>query len=147
MQRALHKWVRRTFDRFVLSLGFAADEAVIDFEGNADRTRKQSHSYALLGTWAHPDAAALFPFRCAIEYDLHVSDRNVSHLKTSIGKTLAHVLSGAYDAALQVYIVRPNARHGAKQYLEDESPFTRQYLERLHEANVAVAVLALPPCP
>lgn len=110
-----------------------------DFEGNT-RKGKQMHSYPLLGTWCHPDAAVLAPFRCAVEYDRQPAGSKTSHLKERLGKTAAHVLSGAYDAAIQVYLPHADSGHNAETYMADGVGTTTRFLQKLNELGVFLYV-------
>ncbi len=113
---------------------------LFDWEGNATREWAQAHSYELLGTGAHPDAAVLQPFTCALEFDRQAATRGASYLKERLMKSACHVLSGAYDAALFVYLL---GRQGdtKENYLGDENPFTRQLLASLRLHGLVVEVL------
>ncbi len=113
---------------------------LFDWEGNGDRKGPQAHSYELLGTGAHPDAAVLQPFTCALEFDRQAATRGASYLKERLMKSACHVLSGAYDAALFVYLL---GRQGdtKENYLGDENPFTRQLLASLRLHGLVVEVL------
>lgn len=114
-----------------------------DFEGNSKRKRgSQQHSYPLLGTWTHPDAAVLEPFRCAIEFDRERSGNDRSHFKTCLLKAACHVLSGAYEASLLVFTLRrPDT---APSYLSGEDPwFTSELLSQLTPRGLVVAIV--PP--
>ena len=110
-----------------------------DWEGNSARTWPQSHSYDLLGTSAHPDAAVLSPFTCALEIDRQSLTSGASYLKERLMKAACHVLSGAYDAALFVYVLqRPG--ESSENYLSKANPFTSRLLDsfRLHGLTVAL---------
>jgi hypothetical protein len=68
-----------------------------------DGGRNDPYSYHVLGTNAFPDAAVLSPFTCAFEFDRE-PEKEVSHLKRALMKASVHVLSGAYDAGVLVYV-------------------------------------------
>lgn len=116
-----------------------AAESLFDWEGNAARTWPQSHSYELLGTSAHPDAAVLRPFTCAFEFDRQAVNRGASYLKERLMKAACHVLTGAYDAAVFVYVLQ-RAGESSENYLSASNPFNRRLLDsfRLHGLSIAV---------
>jgi hypothetical protein len=138
-QEELHELVRNLLSQMAGEVGLSANHFHSDYEGNA-RREKQHHSYPLLGTWAHPDAAVLSPFRCAIEYDRQPAETNSSHLKISLGKTAAHVLSGAYDSAIQVYLLRPGTYQTEKSYTTDSAGTTKRFLARMEQMGVFLHV-------
>jgi hypothetical protein len=125
-----------------------ADQVELDYEG-AERVGPEQRNYWLFGAMAQPDAAVLRPFRCAIEYDLQPPRApHWSAFRRCLGKTVLHVLSGAYDAALQVYVLT-NPSQKPEHYWTtvegDDDPhhlYTRATLSRLHALGVYVAVIA-----
>ncbi len=120
------------------------EEFVFDWEGNAERVRgTQQHSYPLLGTWAHPDAAVLRPFTCALEFDREPGgSMDWSHFKACLMKAACHVLSRAYDAALFIYTLRRPGSTAAI-YTEDDSEHTVELLASLRSRGLVVAIV--PP--
>ncbi|MBI5474974.1 MAG: hypothetical protein HY961_21745 [Ignavibacteriae bacterium] len=138
-QKELHWLIEKLLAVMADELQLSSTLFRSDFEGNA-RNGKQIHSYPLLGTWCHPDAAILAPFRCAIEYDRQPAERNTSHLKVSLGKTAAHILSGAYDAAIQVFLLRADSDHNADTYMTDGVGTTKRFLQRLNQLGVFLYV-------
>lgn len=108
----------------------APPTSFFDWEGNSARTWPQAHSYTLLGTGAHPDAAVLQPFTCALEFDRQPPTKGTSYLKDRVMKAACHVLSGAYDAVLVVYILDPVGA-GRDAYLDKGNPFTDHLLATL----------------
>lgn len=119
------------------------DSCLFDWEGNKNREPgTQQHSYPLLGTYAHPDAAVLKPFTCALEFDREPGERqDWSHFKASMMKAACHVLSRAYDATLFVYTLR-RADSSATAYLEgEESQHTKELLSSLRASGLVVAVV------
>lgn len=102
-------------------------------------------NYELLGTGAFPDAAVVWPFRCAVEYDRQPNPTNSSHLKTTLLKTAAHVLSGAYDAAIHVFVFHDACPWNADSYgldvrvTEIEHLPTRTFLSNLENQGVFLA--------
>lgn len=129
IEEALLKFLKRK------GLPAGQDDYLFDFEGR-ERPRgvRQVHSYELLGTWTHPDAAVLRPFALAIEFDReHETGR--SHFKTALMKTACHVMSGAYDAAVQVLVVRQSGS-SADVYGDDGSDYTGRLLDVLRAHGV-----------
>jgi len=122
----------------------------LDCEGDSDRHGCQPRSYWLFGTMAHPDAAVSSPFRCAIEFDRQPSGdgTNWSGFKQRLGKTLFHVLSGAYDAAIQVYVLTDEKQSPYDYWTNDrgnqgwERLYSLATLERLDSLGVHVAVIS-----
>lgn len=108
---------------------------LFDWEGNSTRTWAQSHSYDLLGTSTHPDAAILQPFTCAFEFDRE-SSGGVSQFKAKVLKAAAHVLSKAYDASVLVYVLRRSTKDA---HIEDKSPYTAELLRTLRGHGLFVA--------
>ena len=109
-------------------------EVLCDYEGQTKRSAPQDRSYPVLGTWTHPDAAVLRPFSCAIEIDRSGAR---SHFKDVLMKAAVHVLSGAYDACLLIYIY--NTRSPRREYFRDGSAQTTQLLEHLSAAGMRIA--------
>lgn len=120
------------------------EEFVFDWEGNGERARgTQQHSYPLLGTWAHPDAAVLRPFTCAIEFDREpAGSMDWSHFKSCLMKSACHVLCRAYDATLFVFTLR-RPQSTPAIYLDDESHHTAELLGGLRSRGLVVAIV--PP--
>lgn len=114
--------LNRLLIEFLRQQEISTDGARVDFEGNTARMERQGHSYPLLGTWTHPDAAVLSPFTVALEFDREVE--SISKFKQCLSKTMCHVLSGAYNAAVQVIVLREGSTKDT--YLADESPYTQQ---------------------
>ncbi len=113
-----------------------------DFEGNSRKPGTQRHSYPLLGAWTHPDAAVLEPFRAAIEFDRGPVGTGRSHFKTCLMKAACHVLSGAYDASLLVFILRRPDE--VPSYLSGDDPkYTSELLSMLSARGLVVAIV--PP--
>jgi hypothetical protein len=110
------------------------NDILVDYEGQLKRKSPQERSYPVLGTWTHPDAAVLRPFTCAIEIDRSGS---LSHFKAALMKAAVHVLSGAYDASLLVYILE--AGHSKRDYISDGEPQTVQLLEHLSASGLRLA--------
>lgn len=117
-------------------------DTLFDWEGNAARARgSQLHSYPLLGTSTHPDAAVLRPFTCAIEFDREPSGSvDWSHFKFGLMKAACHVLSRAYDATLYVFTLRrPNSTPAI--YLNAQCHHTTELLTGLRSRGLVVAVV------
>lgn len=113
--------VETLLTRFLLEHGIA-DEGVVDWEGKKrSRGVLQQQSYALLGTWTHPDLAVVAPFTCAVEFDRE--DDTWAGYKQSLMKAACHVLSGAYDAVVHVFTLT-YADSSASIYLQDAGPTT-----------------------
>ena len=104
-----------------------------DWEGNRKRKGKQGHSYPLLGTYAHPDSAVLRPFRCAFEFDREHHPQGV-FFKQALLKTAVHVLSGAYDAAILVFLLKDGS--SPETYHNDGSQYTQQLRRRFEEQGI-----------
>lgn len=109
-------------------------QVLFDWEGNSARKHAQQHSYDLLGTGAHPDAAVLRPFRCALEFDRQGGTNRRSHFKECLMKAACHVLSGAYDAALIVYLLLPEER--AANIFDKKSSCDRRLMTELERAGL-----------
>src|SRR5690606_10931054 len=103
-------------------------------------------SYALLGTWTHPDLAVVAPFTVAVEFDRE-NDGWVGY-KTSLMKAACHAMSGAYDAVVHVFILK-YANVSANSLIQHEGPtsfkgekanaFTRQLMASLGAHGVVAA--------
>jgi hypothetical protein len=128
--RRLQAFVRRR------EVDAAFGDPLFDWEGNSARTWAQSHSYDLLGTSAHPDAAILRPFTCALEFDREPTSEALSHLKAVLLKAAVHVLSGAYDACLLVYLLRSESTRAT--YTKDGSPHTARLIEHLRAQGMFI---------
>jgi hypothetical protein len=137
--KALASYIDEYLVQFLQQHDSNPQERLFDWEGNSARTWAQSHSYELLGTWAHPDAAVLRPFSCALEFDRQPPTKGASYLKERLMKAACHVLSGAYDASLFVYILNRTGETG-KAYLESH-PFTKQLLDSLRAHGLVVALV------
>ena len=125
--------VRQHLERFLKteSRDEALRDILFDWEGNDRRGRKQENSYPILGTWTHPDAAVLRPFKCAFEFDRE-KKQGTSGFKDALMKASVHVLSGAYEACVLVFILLPGLN--PYEYLYEKSKYTRKLIKTL-EAN------------
>ena len=110
-------------------------EILFDFEGDKHRRKKQERSYAVLGTSAFPDSALLKPFRCAFEFDRETFSGS-SRFKSPLMKAAVHVLSGAYDACVLVFVMKSNVT--PFNYLGDNSSYTNQLVEVLQEYGLFI---------
>lgn len=109
-----------------------------DWEGKGRRGSGPKRYYPILGFKSFPDAAVLAPFKCAFEFDREPR-RQGSGFKTTLMKAAVHVLSGAYDACVFVYILQPrSSRH---TYLEDGSSHTRILIKTLEAAGLFVTFI------
>lgn len=137
--KATSHQIRAYLDEFLKaeSAGSALTATLFDWEGNDQREGKQEHSYPVIGTWTHPDAAVLRPFTCAFEFDREATSGSDS-FKTALMKASVHVLSGAYEACVLVYILQP--RPVLYKYVEDGSDHTRRLLETLRANGLFVAL-------
>lgn len=139
-----HKVLAPRIEQVALTLARPDEEVLIDWEGNSQRKPPQAHSYKLLGTETHPDAAVLRPFRCAVEFDREGTDGR-SRFKDCLLKAACHVLSGAYDGVLFVYTLT-RSDSTAETYLtdyEEGQGHTAQLLKLLDEKGVTIAIV--PP--
>jgi hypothetical protein len=109
-----------------------------DWEGNYERKSEQELSYKIHGTWAYPDAAVLGPFTCAFEFDREPEGGGV-HFKEQLMKAAVHVLSGAYDACVFVYLLRAGSR--ASTYLADRSVYSRTLLKKLRDVGLYLSIV------
>lgn len=119
---------------------------LFDFEGKQRAANeRQRHSYPLLGTWAHPDAAVLSPFTVAFEFDREAAT-DTSHFKTCLMKAAVHVLSGAYEACVLVFaLTRPGSSR--ETYIDDPSAAVgSMHLIRTLQAH-GLVVAFVPPAP
>ena len=119
------------------------DDGLFDWEGNKGRVPgSQQHSYPLLGTSAHPDAAVLSPFTVAMEFDREPAEKqDWSHFKFCLMKAACHALSRAYDATLFVFTLRRKDSK-AGTYLDDsESPHTKELLSSLRTRGLVIAIV------
>lgn len=132
--------IEKELAEFIGERGLSAGNSRFDWEGNSARRLPQKHSYVLLGTGAHPDAAVLSPFKCALEFDREHT-KGFSHLKSALSKTACHVLSGAYEAAILVFTLERSA--SADAYIRDKSAHTEAYLQNLRASGVVLAIV--PP--
>jgi hypothetical protein len=109
-----------------------------DWEGNYERKSEQELTYKILGAWAYPDAAVLGPFTCAFEFDRE-PDRDRAHFKEQLMKAAVHVLSGAYDACVFVYLLRPGSR--TSTYLRDRRVYSKRLLNKLGDAGLYLSIV------
>jgi|GEM_PF-1095136 hypothetical protein len=125
--------IRRHLKRFLEteSRDEAPQDILFDWEGRDRRGRKQERSYPILGTSTWPDAAVLRPFKCAFEFDRE-KKQGTSGFKDALMKASVHVLSGAYEACVLVFILLPGLN--PYEYLNEKSPYTRKLVKTL-EAN------------
>jgi hypothetical protein len=125
--------------RFLGSEDAHHPQSLFDWEGR-DRRRpeEQERYYPVLGAWSFPDAAVLSPFKCAFEFDREPDDGG-DQLKRALMKASVHVLSGAYEACVFVYILRPGRNR--PHYLEDGSKHTRRLIKTLTAAGLYVAFI------
>ena len=120
----------------------------VDYEGAKRKRGSQEHSYPLLGTWTHPDAAVLEPFRCAFEFDLEKS--TPSPFKAALLKAAAHALCGRYDSVVFLYFLKASNPQ-APYFSDNSSPAepsssssvsnTRTLLTHLEENGLFVALV------
>jgi hypothetical protein len=112
------------------------------WEGNYERKSEQELCYKICGTWAFPDAAVLGPFTCAFEFDREPEGGGV-HFKEQLMKAAVHVLSGAYDACVFVYLLRPGSR--ASTYWGDRGVYSRTLKKKLRDAGLHVSFIPKRP--
>ncbi len=117
-------------------LDVPSEDVRFDWEGAQRKSGTQVHSYPLLGTWAHPDAAVLRPFTCAIEWDTEAKPLE-SRFKQRLMKAAVHSLSGAYDATLFIYLLTPGSK--GRGYVEDGEPTSSRLLAHLAVHGVITA--------
>jgi hypothetical protein len=131
--------VRQHLERFLKteSRDEALRDILFDWEGNDRRGRKQENSYPILGTWTHPDAAVLRPFKCAFEFDRETK-RGTCGFKNALMKASVHVLSGAYEACVLVFILLPGLN--PYEYLDDKSKHTRKLVKTLRANGLYVSL-------
>ena len=117
------------------SAGSSPPTAVFTWEGN--KKKGSPYGYPILGTWTFPDAAVLSPFRCAFEFDREAKLGGAG-FKAALMKASVHVLSGAYEACVLVYILQP--RSTPHKYLNDGSDYTRRLIEALRANGLFLAL-------
>lgn len=143
-----HKTLSDNIRAFLTEHVQGSTEAHFDWEGNSDRKGKQMHSYPLLGTWTHPDAAVLRPFTCAIEFDREPPEADWAHFKSCLMKASCHVLSRAYDASLLVFSLRRNGSTPGT-YLDPQkddpykAKFTSELLTTLRSRGMVIAIVPI----
>jgi hypothetical protein len=132
-QKATAPLIHRNLERFLKteSRDGALRDILFDWEGNDRREGKQKYSYPILGTSTWPDAAVLRPFKCAFEFDRE-KKQGTSGFKDALMKASVHVLSGAYEACVLVFILLPGLN--PYEYLDDKGKHTRKLVKTL-EAN------------
>jgi hypothetical protein len=132
-QKATAPLIRQHLEWFLQteSRDEALRDILFDWEGNDRREGKQKYSYPILGTSTWPDAAVLSPFKCAFEFDRE-KKQGTSGFKDALMKASVHVLSGAYEACVLVFILLPGLN--PYEYLDDKSKQTRKLVKTL-EAN------------
>jgi hypothetical protein len=114
-------------------------QAQVDWEGRDRGLSDRERYYPIVGFWAFPDAAVLSPFTCAFEFDREPT-RPGSAFKTALMKASVHVLSGAYDACVFVYVFRRGT--GRPRYLHDKSRHTGKLIRRLQAAGLYVSLVS-----
>jgi len=138
--KAAAKPIREYLKKFVKAnwIGSAPPVEIYDCEGDYRRHGKQERSYSILGTSTWPDAAVIRPFRCAFEFDREKHPGS-SHFKNALMKASAHVLSGAYEACVFVYILVPTGtQHG---YSDLRCKNTQRLIRTLRAKGLYVAIL------
>jgi hypothetical protein len=130
--------IRRRLQRFLKteSKDKALQDVLFDWEGNDRRGREQKLKYPILGTLAYPDAAVLRPFKCAFEFDRE-KKQGTSGFKNALMKASVHVLSGAYEACVLVFILLPGLN--PHEYLRDKSKHTRKLVKTLGAKGLYVS--------
>lgn len=124
---------------FLRAENLGETDFVFDWEGNS-RKSKQQHSYPVLGTWTHPDAAVLSPFKCAFEIDRENKQAG-SGFKDALMKASVHVLSGKYESCVFVYVLKSGQ---SEMYLDDEGKVQTEHLITLLK-NHGLFVSIIPP--
>ena len=114
-------------------------QRLVDWEGKRRRRQEQERYYPVLGITSFPDAAVLAPFKCAFEFDREPA-KGGSHFKTALMKASVHVLSGAYDSCVFVYILRPGSSRRA--YLPGKCKYTQRLIATLQAAGLYVAFIS-----
>jgi hypothetical protein len=117
-------------------------QQLFDWEGKNRRGQEGERYYPVLGITSFPDAAVLAPFKCAFEFDREPSKKG-SHFKTALMKASVHVLSGAYDSCVFVYILRPGSSRRA--YLPDKCKHTQRLIETLQAVGLYVTFIRNRP--
>ena len=130
--------IRQYLKRFLKteSRDEAPQDIIFDWEGKDRQGRKQDRSYPILGTSAYPDAAVLRPFKCAFEFDRE-KKQGTSGFKDALMKASVHVLSGAYEACVLVFILLPGLN--PYEYLHDERKYTGKLLNTLQASGLYVS--------
>jgi len=110
----------------------------VDWEGDQRNASELKRNYQIVGIWTFPDAAVLAPFTCAFEFDREPKGGG-SGFKDALMKAAVHVLSGAYDACVLVYLL--SAGHATHKYLNDGSDHTEQLILALQTAGLYVTLI------
>jgi hypothetical protein len=131
--------IRRRLEQFLKteSRDEALQDILFDWEGNDRRGREQKLKYPILGTLAYPDAAVLRPLRCAFEFDRE-KKQGTSGFKNALMKASVHVLSGAYEACVLVFILLPGL--SPHEYLDEKSKNTRRLVKTLGAKGLYVSL-------
>ena len=117
------------------SVSFQLDTDGILREGT-ERSR-----YTLLGSYVQPATSIVSPFRCAIDYTVQTDPTTGVEIRQSLLESWAHVASGSYDAAVRVVILRSDTPYPMHSYLSLRHIGTRNFLERLKNSGVFLALL------
>lgn len=110
------------------------------WEGDGQRRLKEKRYYPVLGVPSFPDAAVLAPFKCAFEFDRELDEpsEHRSRFKAAMMKAAVHVLSGAYEACVFVYVLQPGS--SPRSYF-DNNRSTKRLVETLQDAGLYVTFI------
>lgn len=146
--------VEQMLRTFLEARSLGTEAKIVDWEGKTrQRGVRQQQSYSLLGTWTHPDLAVVAPFTVAVEFDREGD--SWAGYKLSLMKAACHVLSGAYDAVVHVFILKYRDSERATYLLDEAAPmtssgekpnvFTRQLMANLGAHGVVPAFVPAGP--
>ena len=136
--KALVPYITESLNAFLEKKGVihSPEDILLDWEGNVERPLgTQAYGYPLLGARTYPDAAVLRPFTCAFEFD---REGGPAKFKERFMKAAVHVLSGAYDACLLVYMLKSGS---TAQYTEDGETHSSRLLANLEAHGLFVTFI------
>jgi hypothetical protein len=135
-----HRQVKFWLTEFLADRNHEATPFQLDTDGLLREGTLRSR-YTLLGSYVQPATSIVSPFRCAIDYTVQTDPTTGLEVRQGLLDSWAHVASGSYDAAVRVVILRADTPYEAHSYLSLKHIFTKNFLERLKQSGVFLALL------
>jgi hypothetical protein len=135
-----HRQVKYWLTEFLADRGHESMPFQMDTDGLLRDGTARSR-YTLLGSYVQPATSIVSPFRCAIDYTVQTDPTSGVEIRQGLLESWAHVAGGSYDAAVRVVVLRSDTPHELHSYLSLRHISTRNFLERLKESSVFLALL------